>query len=50
MRPELTMQCAMTDGREHTFHVSKQEFNELRHTTAQLLKEVCEMEARVPRI
>ncbi|KAL1510492.1 hypothetical protein AB1Y20_006797 [Prymnesium parvum] len=50
LRPELTMQCVLTDGNVHTFHVSKQQFNALRHTTAQLLKEVYDAEARLPQI
>ena len=50
LRPELTMQCQLSDRSVHSFHVSKQHFNELRHTAAQLLKEVHEAEARLPQI
>ena len=46
LRPQLTMQCALSDGSTHAFHVSKQQFNDLRYTAARCLKE---MEDGAPR-
>jgi hypothetical protein len=48
LRPELTMQCTLSDGKVHAFHVSKQRFNELRFTAAKCLKEMQDLEARLP--
>lgn len=48
LRPQLTMQCALSDGSEHAFHISKQRFNELRYTAAKLLKDMEDVEARMP--
>ena len=40
LRPQLTVQCTLSDGSAHAFHVSKQQFNELRYTAARCLKEM----------
>ena len=48
LRPELTMQCTLSDGKVHAFHVSKQRFNELRFNVAKCLKEMQDLEARLP--
>jgi hypothetical protein len=40
LRPQLTLQCTLSDGSVHAFHVSKQQFNELRYTVARCLKEM----------
>ena len=42
------MQCALSDGSQHAFHVSRQRFNELRYTAAKLLKDMQDLEARMP--
>ena len=48
LRPQLTMQCGLSDGSEHTFAVSKQRFNELRYTAAKCLKDMQDLETRLP--
>jgi len=48
LRPQLTMSCTLGDGSLHAFHVSKQRFNELRFTAAKCLKEMQDMENRLP--
>ena len=48
LRPQLTLQCTLTDGSVHAFHVSKQQFNELRYTAARCLKEMDDIERRLP--
>lgn len=48
LRPQLTMQCALSDGSTHAFHVSKQRFHELRYTAAKMLKDAQDLEARLP--
>ena len=48
LRPQLTMQCTLSDGKMHNFHVSKQRFSEMRFTVAKCLKELQDMEARLP--
>ena len=48
LRPQLTVQCTLSDGSVHAFYVSKQQFNELRYTAARCLKEVEDLEARMP--
>ena len=47
MRPQLTVQCTLSDGSVHAFHVSKQRFNELRYTVARCLKEMEDVESRM---
>ena len=48
LRPQLTMQCMLSNGEVHCFHVSKQRFSELRFTVAKCLKELQDLEARLP--
>ena len=48
LRPHLTLQCTLSDGSVHAFHVSKQRFNELRFTAARCLKEMEDVESRLP--
>jgi len=47
LRPQLTLQCTLSDGSVHAFHVSKQQFNELRYTVARCLKEMDDVETRL---
>jgi hypothetical protein len=42
------MQCSLSDGSAHAFHVSKQRFNELRYVVAKSLKEMDDAESRLP--
>ena len=48
LRPQLTVQCTLSDGSVHAFHVGKQQLNELRYTTARCLKAMDDLEARLP--
>ena len=48
LRPQLTLQCTLSDGSAHAFHVSRQHFNELRYTAASCLKAMDDLEARHP--
>ncbi len=48
LRPHLTLQCRLTDGAVHTFGVSRERFHELRYTVARLLKEMQDLESRLP--
>ena len=46
--PQLTMQTTLSDGSVRAFHVSRQRFNELRFTAAKCLKEMQDLESRLP--
>ena len=48
LRPQLTMQTTLSDGSVRAFHVSRQRFNELRYTVAKGLKEMQDLENRLP--
>ena len=48
LRPQLTLHCTLSDGTVHAFHVSKQQFNELRYTAARCLKAMDDVESRLP--
>lgn len=48
LRPQLTLQCTLSDQNVHTFHVGKQRFGELRFTAAKCFKEMQDLEARLP--
>lgn len=48
LRPELTMHCELSDQRTRAFHVSKPRFNQLRYTAAHLLKEMQDLESKLP--
>mmetsp|Transcript_40582 Transcript_40582/g.67390 ORF Transcript_40582/g.67390 Transcript_40582/m.67390 type:complete len:196 (+) Transcript_40582:52-639(+) len=50
LRPQLTLQCTLSDQSSQTFHVSKQRFDELRYTVANLLKGVQDLESRMPAV
>lgn len=48
LRPQLTLQCELSNGSVRKFHVSKQRFNELRFVVAKCLKDMQDVEARLP--
>ena len=48
LRPQLTMQCSLSDGTQHAFNVSKPQFHQLRYTAAKLRKDMQDLEARMP--
>jgi len=48
LRPHLTLQCTLSDDSQHSFHVSRERFDELRYTVAKLLTEMQALENRLP--
>ena len=48
LRPQLTLQCTLSDGTIHAFHVTKQQLSELRFVAARCLKEMDDVETRLP--
>lgn len=50
LRPQLTLQTALSDGSTHAFHVSKPQFNSLRYVVAKSLKEMEDLESRMPEL
>lgn len=48
LRPQLTLQTELSDGSAQAFHASRPRFNELRYVAAKCLKEIEDLESRLP--
>lgn len=48
LRPQLTLQTTLSDGSVQAFHANRQRFNELRYVAAKCLKEIEDLETRLP--